>query len=611
MLLNLLPVSSRRQLLEWAGNSNETNYVYLVISILLVLGSGCMSGLTLGLLSLDPVDIEVLKRSGTPTEKRNAESIVPVIRDTHWLLVTLLLCNAACMETLPLFLNQLVTEFAAIIISVTAILTFGEILPQAICARHGLAIGAFLAWPVRILMLLCSPIAWPIAKLLDWILPHAAYSLFRRGQLKALVDMHGADEGLGGGLSDDEVQIICGALDLTHKVAYLGMTPLSKVTMLSSDDTLNKDTLRLVLTSGHSRIPIYQREDRSNIIGLILTKDLLNYNLSDSVPFNCMPIRPLPRLSAATPMYDMLKLFQSGRSHMAILTQPSPEEGNIDLTKLPDISNRGSRKASGASLPQNGILSEPAAAAPLKNAVNVELNGAKAAEESPQAPLPEAVKEGQVMLVVADDVSKKEKGGPQSVLAAFKEGVLKTSSIAHPLSSGKKKKKKRDEDKSCSSSSEDDEEEEIKRYASNPEIKVPQIAQPGVAIGITTIEDVIEELMGREILDETDQFADNEKNITVNETMRKQMLQGIGTLGYSSDFSVRNVAAMRTRMSGRDQTISSVRQNGSVPPGFVAQLPAASGNNVPDSNTQPAPVASLAANTERTSNHNVVAPSPP
>ncbi|GAX86263.1 hypothetical protein CEUSTIGMA_g13675.t1 [Chlamydomonas eustigma] len=517
MLLNLLPVSSRRQLLEWAGNSNETNYVYLVIIILLVLGSGCMSGLTLGLLSLDPVDIEVLKRSGTPTEKRNAESIVPVIRDTHWLLVTLLLCNAACMETLPLFLNQLVTEFATIIISVTAILTFGEILPQAICTRHGLAIGAFLAWPVRILMLLCSPIAWPIAKLLDWILPHETYSLFRRGQLKALVDMHGADEGLGGGLSDDEVQIICGALDLTHKVAYLGMTPLSKVTMLSSDDTLNKDTLRLVLTSGHSRIPIYQREDRSNIIGLILTKDLLNYNLSDSVPFNCMPIRPLPRLSAATPMYDMLKLFQSGRSHMAILTQPSPEERNIDLTKLPDISNRGSRKASRASLPQNGILSEPAAAAPLKNAVNVELNGAKAAEESPQAPLPEAVKEGQVMLVVADDVSKKEK-------------------------------------------------------------------------------------------DETDQFADNEKNITVNETMRKQMLQGIGTLGYSSDFSVRNVAAMRTRMSGRDQTISSVRQNGSVPAGFVAQLPAASGNNVPDSNMQPAPVASLAANTERTSNHNVVAP---
>lgn len=49
--------------------------------------------------------------------------------------------------------------------------------------------------------------------------PHRdTHVLFRRKELKALVDMHGADEGLGGKLSDDEVQIITGALDLTHKV---------------------------------------------------------------------------------------------------------------------------------------------------------------------------------------------------------------------------------------------------------------------------------------------------------------------------------------------------------------------------------------------------------
>ncbi len=66
---------------------------------------------------------------------------------------------------------------------------------------------------------------------------------------------------------------------------------------------------------------------RTNIIGLILTKDLLNYKLEDEVPLAAMKIRPLPRLSAATPMYDMLKLFQGGRSHMAVLTQPNAEEG--------------------------------------------------------------------------------------------------------------------------------------------------------------------------------------------------------------------------------------------------------------------------------------------
>ena len=43
--------------------------------------------------------------------------------------------------------------------------------------------------------------------------------MFRRTQLKALVDMHGADEGLGGNLTGDEVKVICGALDLTSKTA--------------------------------------------------------------------------------------------------------------------------------------------------------------------------------------------------------------------------------------------------------------------------------------------------------------------------------------------------------------------------------------------------------
>ena len=39
-----------------------------------------MSGLTLGLMSLDNVDLEVLKRSGTPSEKAHASKIMPVGR---------------------------------------------------------------------------------------------------------------------------------------------------------------------------------------------------------------------------------------------------------------------------------------------------------------------------------------------------------------------------------------------------------------------------------------------------------------------------------------------------------------------------------------------------
>nr|GEZ05145.1 DUF21 domain-containing protein At4g14240-like [Tanacetum cinerariifolium] len=55
-------------------------------------------GLTLGLMSLGLVELEILQRSGSNREKKQAAAILPVVQKQHQLLVTLLLCNAAAME---------------------------------------------------------------------------------------------------------------------------------------------------------------------------------------------------------------------------------------------------------------------------------------------------------------------------------------------------------------------------------------------------------------------------------------------------------------------------------------------------------------------------------
>lgn len=84
------------------------------------------SGLTIGLLSMDMMSLEIFQRSGTPKEKKYAEKIVPLVKNQHLLLVTLLLSNAIAMEALPIFLDRISTPVAAIGISVTAVLLFGE-----------------------------------------------------------------------------------------------------------------------------------------------------------------------------------------------------------------------------------------------------------------------------------------------------------------------------------------------------------------------------------------------------------------------------------------------------------------------------------------------------
>jgi hypothetical protein len=170
-------------------------WLYLAACAALVLTAGVMSGLTIGLVALDVTALTVLVNSGTATERRQAALILPVVRRHHLLLVTLLLANALCMEALPLLLDQVASPAVAIAVSVTAVLFFGEIIPQALCSRYGLAIGASLVYVLWATMALLLPVAWPIAKLLDCILGQGHSTYYRRSQLTELVNLHGRTGG--------------------------------------------------------------------------------------------------------------------------------------------------------------------------------------------------------------------------------------------------------------------------------------------------------------------------------------------------------------------------------------------------------------------------------
>ena len=92
-----------------------------------------MSGLTVGLFNIDKLELEMKLENGNEQEKQRAKKVLPMLEKHHFLLVTLLLCNAVAMEALPIFLDKLVPSVYAVGISVTVILFFGEIIPQSLC----------------------------------------------------------------------------------------------------------------------------------------------------------------------------------------------------------------------------------------------------------------------------------------------------------------------------------------------------------------------------------------------------------------------------------------------------------------------------------------------
>ncbi|KAJ1514866.1 hypothetical protein HMI54_013324 [Coelomomyces lativittatus] len=281
-----------------------------------------MPSLTLGLLSLDLTSLDVLVQSGDPNEKYYATLIKPIRKQGHWLLVTLLLANVIVNETLPILTDTLWGGgWPAVMISTTLIVIFGEIIPQAICSRYGLAIGANFRWVVQFLMILFSPIAYPISKLLDYSLGKTKGYTYKRAELKALVALHEKSEAHFGPLNTDEVTIIKAVLELRDKNVRTIMTPLEDTYMLSTEQLLDETKIQEIVDKGYSRIPVYRGHERKHILGMLLVKKLASYDphLQWKVKEFCHAIAPLPIVSPQSACFETLDLFQTGRSHMAIV----------------------------------------------------------------------------------------------------------------------------------------------------------------------------------------------------------------------------------------------------------------------------------------------------
>lgn len=163
----------------------------IVLTIVCIFLSGTFSGLTLGLMSLDLIDLRVISESGTEKEKWYALRILPIRRHGNWLLCTLLIGNTAVNSALAIFTAGIFGGIVGFLSSTFIILYMGEIIPQAVCHRFGLIIGAHAVPFVRLLMYATAPLSFTTAKALDFFLGGEPVTRYNRSQLKSLLTMHG------------------------------------------------------------------------------------------------------------------------------------------------------------------------------------------------------------------------------------------------------------------------------------------------------------------------------------------------------------------------------------------------------------------------------------
>ncbi|XP_015253112.1 PREDICTED: metal transporter CNNM4-like isoform X3 [Cyprinodon variegatus] len=313
----------------------------ILICCLLVL-SGMFSGLNLGLMALDPMELRIVQSCGTEKEKKYARKIEPIRRKGNYLLCSLLLGNVLVNTTLTILLDDLTKSgLGAVVASTVGIVIFGEIVPQALCSRHGLAVGANTIMLTKLFMLLTFPLSWPISKLLDCVLGQEIGTVYNR---EKLVEMLKVTEPYND-LVKEELNMIQGALELRTKTVEDVMTPVSNCFMISSDAVLDFNTMSEIMESGYTRIPVYE-DERSNIVDILFVKDLAFVDPDDCTTLKTITKfynHPVHFVFHDTKLDAMLEEFKKGKSHLAIVQKVNNEgEGDpfyevLGLVTLEDV----------------------------------------------------------------------------------------------------------------------------------------------------------------------------------------------------------------------------------------------------------------------------------
>ena len=139
----------------------------------------------------------------------------------------------------------------------------------------------------------------------------------------------------GDGLIDaDTLRMMEGALSVSELTVGDVMVSRSQMVSLPAEARF-LDLMKQVVESGHSRFPVHG-EDRDEILGILLAKDLLRGVVADNGPGDIHALlRPAVLIPESKKLNLLLKEFRLSRNHMAIVVD---EHGGVaGLVTIEDV----------------------------------------------------------------------------------------------------------------------------------------------------------------------------------------------------------------------------------------------------------------------------------
>jgi metal transporter CNNM len=281
-----------------------------IITLVLVGMSGLCSGLNIALMSLDVADLRRKAKLGNKLAAR----VLPLRHNSHLTLAGILFTNVAVVSATSLVLESRLNGIIAGLMGTLLIVVFGEILPQALFARHALSFCGRLTPALRIMIAVTYPVSKPLQLLLDRLFGHEATKLHSRQELGIMIAEHLNAE--ASDLDADEIEIMRGALTLSETRTRDIMIPLRQVYWLQPNDNIDATKIDEITTRAWSRIPVFNPA-LTTCYGVLLMKDLVDRDF-DELPQRVadLPLYPTQVVGSMTALDTLFRKFIAGGAHL-------------------------------------------------------------------------------------------------------------------------------------------------------------------------------------------------------------------------------------------------------------------------------------------------------
>jgi len=225
-----------------------------------------------------------------------------------------------------------------LVVSALLVSIFGVAVPQALAKYIGvrlLASGACLPL-LRSATFITAPLIWVLELFEELVRRLAGASKADQheeaGQIEQEVLDAVNEAEIQGAVDAGEREMIQSVMELDEDTVDHIMTPRTELVAVSKDATLS-GLKEVIKKEGHSRIPVFD-SNIDQILGMVYAKDLLH--VQDNCSFDVTQhLREVPFVPESKSLRDLLREFQTGRTHAAIVLDEYG--GTAGLVTIEDI----------------------------------------------------------------------------------------------------------------------------------------------------------------------------------------------------------------------------------------------------------------------------------